>query len=43
MEGPNPHMYRPPMILPGDAGPLNELGYCDKPASSQASLVERPS
>ena len=43
MEGPDPHMYLPPMILPGDAGPVNALGYCDMLASSQALLVERPS
>ena len=43
MEGPDPHMYLPPMILPGDAGPVNALGYCDMLTSSQASLVEHPS
>ena len=43
MVGPNQHMYLPPIILSGDAGPVNELEYCDMPASSQASLVERPS
>ena len=36
-------MYFPPMILPGDAGPVNALGYCDMLGSSQASLVECPS
>ena len=43
MEGPDPHIYLPPMILPGNAGPVNALGYCEMLASSQASLVERPS
>ena len=39
MEGPDPHMYLPPMILPGDAGPVIALRYSVMLVSSQVSLL----